>query len=162
MEQKKLHSPIKTINPFTNRIEKEFNITSDDEVEKKIKKADTAFKSWRKTNFRFRSKIIHKVASLMRERKEELGRLITTEMGKLLRESIYEVELSADIFDYYADHAEEFLADQKLPTPQGEAFVTYEPIGVLLSVQPWNFPFYQITRSAAPNLMAVQPSEEWM
>ncbi|MFA6728304.1 MAG: NAD-dependent succinate-semialdehyde dehydrogenase [Prevotella sp.] len=154
MEQKKLHSPIKTINPFTNRIEKEFNITSDDEVEKKIKKADTAFKSWRKTNFRFRSKIIHKVASLMRERKEELGRLITTEMGKLLRESIYEVELSADIFDYYADHAEEFLADQKLPTPQGEAFVTYEPIGVLLSVQPWNFPFYQITRSAAPNLIA--------
>ncbi|MFA6727617.1 MAG: aldehyde dehydrogenase family protein, partial [Prevotella sp.] len=117
MEQKKSHSPIKTINPFTNRIEKEFNITDDDQVEKKIKKADTVFSSWRKTNFSFRAGIIHKVASLMRERKERLGRLATIEMGKLLRESIYEVELSADIFDYYADHAEEFLADQKLPTP---------------------------------------------
>jgi len=154
MEQKKLHSPIRTINPFTNRIEKEFNITDDEQVERKIKKADTAFSSWRKTNFSVRTGIIHKVASLMRERKEQLGRLATIEMGKLLRESIYEVELSANIFDYYADHAEEFLADQKLQTPLGEAFITYDPIGVILSIQPWNFPFYQITRSAAPNLMA--------
>jgi succinate-semialdehyde dehydrogenase/glutarate-semialdehyde dehydrogenase len=75
-------------------------------------------------------------------------------MGKLLKESIAEVELSADIFDYYADNGEKFLADSPLETPIGSAFLSYEPLGVLLSVQPWNFPFYQITRSAAPNVMA--------
>ncbi|MCI1473996.1 MAG: NAD-dependent succinate-semialdehyde dehydrogenase [Prevotella sp.] len=154
MEQNKQHSPIKTLNPFTNKIEKEFDVISDTEINEKIQNADTAFKSWRKTDFGYRAGIIHRVASLMRGRKEQLGRLATTEMGKLLRESIYEVELCADIFDYYADHAAEFLADKKLPTEKGEAFISYEPIGVLLSIQPWNFPFYQITRSAAPNLMA--------
>ena len=142
-------SSIRTINPFNNELVKEFDLMTNDQVDTII-----AFKSWRKTSFEERATIIHKVASIMCERKEELGKLATLEMGKLLSESIYEVELSADIFDYYADHAAEFLADHKLDVKHGEAFLSYEPIGVLLSVQPWNFPFYQITRSAASNLMA--------
>ncbi|MFD1553398.1 NAD-dependent succinate-semialdehyde dehydrogenase [Putridiphycobacter roseus] len=148
------HSPIKTVNPFTNEIVKEFDVMKPAQIASIIDKADEAFKSWKNTPFSERAKIIHKVATIMRERKEALGALATLEMGKLLAESIYEVELSADIFDYYAEHAEKFLADHPLDVKHGDAFLSYEPIGVLLSVQPWNFPYYQITRSAASNLMA--------
>jgi len=147
-------SPIKTVNPFNNEIVKEFDVMTPKEIAKIIDKADEAFKSWKNTPFAKRAQIIHKVAAIMREKKEALGKLATLEMGKLLTESIYEVELSADIFDYYAQNAEKFLADQPLEVKHGDAFLSYEPIGVLLSVQPWNFPYYQITRSAAPNLMA--------
>ena len=148
------HSPIKTVNPFNNEVVKEFDVMSTEQVSAIIDKADEAFKTWRNTSFSERANIIHKVASIMRERKEDLGKLATLEMGKLLSESIYEVELSADIFDYYADNAERLLADQPLEVKHGDAFLSYEPIGVILSVQPWNFPFYQITRSAAAHVMA--------
>lgn len=148
------HSSIKTVNPFNNEIVKEFEAMTPEQTAAMIDKADEAFKTWRYSSFAVRSKIIHKVASIMRDRKEELGKLATLEMGKLLGESIAEVEISADIFDYYADKAEELLADHPLYVKHGEAFLSYEPIGVILSVQPWNFPFYQITRSASANLMA--------
>ncbi len=147
-------SPIKTVNPFNNQVVKEFDVMTSEELEAIIARADDAFQSWKKTPLSQRAKLLHKVASIMRNRKEELGKLATLEMGKLLRESIGEVEISANIFDYYADNGEKLLADQPLETPIGSAFISYEPIGVLLSVQPWNFPFYQITRSAAPNIMA--------
>jgi len=147
-------SSVKTVNPFNNEIVKQFDVMEDKEIDTKIEMAEEAFKSWKKTAFAVRAKLLHKVASIMRDRKEELGALATLEMGKLHKEAIAEVELSADIFDYYADNGEEFLADSPLETPIGSAFLSYEPLGVLLSVQPWNFPFYQITRSAAPNIMA--------
>lgn len=147
-------SSIKTVNPATNQVEKEYPVMTDQQIDQILSDADKAFQSWKKTSFAERAKLLHKVASILRERKEELGKLCSIEMGKLLREGIGEVELSADIFDYYADNGEKFLADAPLDTPQGKAFLSYEPIGVLLSVQPWNFPFYQITRSAAPNIMA--------
>lgn len=147
-------SSIKTVNPATNQVEKEYDVMTDAQVESILAAADKAFQSWRKTSFAERAKLLHRVAEIMRQRKEELGRLCSIEMGKLHREGIGEVELSANIFDYYADNGEKFLADAPLDTPQGKAFLSYEPIGVLLSVQPWNFPFYQITRSAAPNIMA--------
>ena len=147
-------SSIRTINPYNNELVKEFELMTEDQVDQIIDRADQAFASWRKTSFEERATIIHRVADILRERKEELGKLATLEMGKLLSESIAEVELSADIFDYYAEHATAFLADQALEVEHGEAFLAFEPLGVLLSVQPWNFPFYQITRSAASNLMA--------
>ncbi len=147
-------SSIKTINPTTNQVEKEYAEMSDQQIDAILADADKAFKTWKKTPFPQRAELLHNVARILRERKEELGKLCSIEMGKLLREGIGEVELSADIFDYYADNGERFLKDEPLDTPQGKAFLSYEPIGVLLSVQPWNFPFYQITRSAAPNIMA--------
>lgn len=147
-------SSIKTVNPNTNLVEKEYEEMTDQQIENIIATADTAFQTWRKTTFKERAKLLHAVANILRERKEELGKLCSIEMGKLHREGIGEVELSANIFDYYADNGENFLADVPLETLEGEAFISYEPIGVLLSVQPWNFPFYQITRSAAPNIMA--------
>lgn len=154
MENSIKESSVKTVNPFTNETVKQFDVMNDKELESKISKADAAFKTWKKTAFSVRAKLLHKVASIMRDRKKELGALATLEMGKLHREAIQEVELSAAIFDYYADNGEKFLADSPLETPVGSAFLSYEPLGVLLSVQPWNFPFYQITRSAAPNIMA--------
>lgn len=147
-------SNIKTVNPTTNQVEKEYAEMTDGQIEIILADADKAFQSWRKTSFAERAKLLHRVAEIMRERKDELGRLCSIEMGKLHREGIGEVELSANIFDYYAQNGEKFLADAPLDTPEGKAFLSYEPIGVLLSVQPWNFPFYQITRSAAPNIMA--------
>jgi succinate-semialdehyde dehydrogenase/glutarate-semialdehyde dehydrogenase len=147
-------SSIKTVNPFNNEIVKEFGVMTDDQINEKTGLADKAFKSWKKTPAARRAAVLSKVAVILRSRKEELGKLATLEMGKLFKESVAEVELSASIFDYYADNGEKFLADKPLDTPLGSAFLSYEPIGVILSIQPWNFPFYQITRSAAPNLMA--------
>lgn len=147
-------SNIKTINPSTNQVEKEYPVMDEQQIDAILETADKAFKSWRKTTFADRAQLLNNVAAILRKRKDELGRLCSVEMGKLHKEAIGEVELSAAIFEYYAENGERFLADAPLDTPHGKAFLSYEPIGVLLSVQPWNFPFYQITRSAAPNIMA--------
>lgn len=147
-------STIKSINPFDNSLNKDFLSFTDDEVDNRLDKADKAFRSWRHTSFSERATLLHKMATIFRDRKEELAKLATLEMGKRLKEAVAEIELSANIFDYYADNGEKFLADAPLETAIGKAFISYEPLGVLLSVQPWNFPFYQVTRSAAPNIMA--------
>ena len=97
--------------------------------------------------------MLHKVAKLMREKKDSLAKIITLEMGKLLVQAEGEILLSADIFDYYADNGEKFLADKTLHPKYGEALIRYSPIGVLFGVEPWNFPFYQVARFAAHNLM---------
>lgn len=147
-------SPIKTVNPFNNKLVRSFDEMTEQQLESKIELADEAFKSWKKSAKSQRSKLLHRAADLMRIKSDHLAELATMEMGKLIKESRAEVALCADIFDYYAEHGEKFLADQPLETPTGSAFISYEPLGVLLSIQPWNFPFYQITRSAAPHLMA--------
>ena len=149
-----MSNTIKSINPYNGELLKEFDIMSAEEVNKKIDNADKAFKDWEKTPVEERAKIMKKVAELMREKKEELGKYATLEMGKRKNDAIGEVELSAGFFDYYAENAAEFLKDKKLDSPQGEAIMTYKPLGVILSIQPWNFPYYQLARSIAPNLMA--------
>ena len=116
--------------------------------------ADCYANAWRKTSFAERSAVLAKAANIMRERTDEFANLITLEMGKLIAQSRGEVQLSAAILDYYAEHAERFLAPEILPTKSGEAIVESSPIGVLFGVEPWNFPYYQIVRFAAPNLMA--------
>ncbi len=117
--------------------------------------ADSAFQRvWSGAAFVDRARIVGRAASLMLERKENLARLATIEMGKRIAESRDEVELSAAILLYYADHAEALLAPQAIETSMGDAHVEFSPLGVLLGVQPWNFPYYQLARFAAPNLMA--------
>ncbi|TWP28052.1 NAD-dependent succinate-semialdehyde dehydrogenase [Apibacter muscae] len=147
-------SSIKTVNPATGKIEKEFQEMSEEQINQILDMAVYAFQQWKITSFEDRTEIIHTTASLMREKKEELAKLCAKEMGKILEEGIAEVKLCANILDYYADKSKEFLADKPIDTPQGKAFISYEPIGVILSVQPWNFPFYQLVRSSAPNIMA--------
>jgi succinate-semialdehyde dehydrogenase / glutarate-semialdehyde dehydrogenase len=143
-----------TINPATEEVLKTFKEATDRELEAAIARADWAYANeWRKTSLDERKKIVKKAASLMRSRREELAGLVTLEMGKLLREARAEVDLSADILDYYADRAETFLAPKTLNVAEGQAWVEAAPLGVIFCVEPWNFPYYQLVRVAGPNLM---------
>lgn len=147
-------SSIRTLNPATGIIEKEFQPHTPTEINQRIELADETYKTWRFETFDHRKQFIKAVAAEMRLQKEELARLITIEMGKPIKESRIEIDYSANIFDYYADHAEEFLQADHLVTEKGDAIVVSEAIGTILGVMPWNFPFSQIARFAAPNIMA--------
>jgi succinate-semialdehyde dehydrogenase/glutarate-semialdehyde dehydrogenase len=144
---------IQTTNPFTNKIVRSFSEMTDEALDSAVAKAEAAFNSWRTTSYEWRAGLLFRVAALMREQKRELATLITLEMGKLISQAEAEITLSADILDYYAVNGAKFLKDKKLEPVNGEAFIRYSPIGVLLGVEPWNFPFYQVARFAAPNLM---------
>ena len=144
---------VQTVNPFTNKVVRTFEEMTDSAVDMLIAQSEKTFSAWKNTTFKQRAEILHKVASLMRERKDKLAATITLEMGKLIAQAEGEIELSAAIFDYYATNAEEFLADKKLNPEHGSAYVQSKPIGVIFGVEPWNFPFYQVARFAAPNVM---------
>ena len=143
-----------SVNPFNGRTLKTFEEMTDAQLEKSLKTAATCFGSWRHTTFAERAVIVIKAANLLRERADEFARPMTLEMGKLIAEARGEVALSADILEYYAWNAERFLAPQVLQPKLGEAVIESSPFGVLFGVQPWNFPYYQLARFAAPNLMA--------
>ena len=144
---------IQTINPNTNQTVTTFEELTEEALEAAVAQATTAFESWKKTSYPQRADLLHKVAALMREKKEARATTITLEMGKLIAQAEGEILLSADILDYYADHGQQFLADQHLAPQHGQAFIRHSPVGVLLGVEPWNFPFYQVARFAAPNIM---------
>ena len=142
-------------NPYDGKVFKSFDDITDAQLEDKLKTASQCYEAtWRNMSFAERKAVLSKAAALMRERMQPLAELITLEMGKLIDQSIGEVKLSAAILDYYAEHAEAFLAPEKITTAKGEATVESSPIGVLFGVEPWNYPYYQIARFAAPNLMA--------
>ena len=144
-----------TTNPYNGEVGKIFDEISDAQLEASIKAADDCFRNhWRKTSFEERKAILKRAASTMRERSQGFAELISLEMGKLIAQSQGEVALCAAILDYYADHAEAFLAPEQLASSRGEAMVESSPLGVLFGVEPWNFPYYQLVRFAAPNLMA--------
>ena len=142
-------------NPFDGKVLKRFDEISDAQLEAHIATAHGCYTdAWRNTSFAERKAVVSRAAALMRERSQQLAELITLEMGKLIAQSQGEVALSAAILDYYADHAEAFLAPEVLKTSKGEAMVESASLGVLLGIEPWNYPYYQIARFAAPNLMA--------
>jgi succinate-semialdehyde dehydrogenase/glutarate-semialdehyde dehydrogenase len=141
-------------NPYDGKILATFEEHGAGELEQKLAAATACFDNdWRNRPYAERAAVLKRAAALMRERADELARLITLEMGKLLAQSAGEVALSAAILDYYADNAEAFLAPEKLPSRGGDTVVESSPVGVLLGVEPWNYPYYQIARFAAPNLM---------
>jgi succinate-semialdehyde dehydrogenase/glutarate-semialdehyde dehydrogenase len=143
-----------SINPYDGKVLMTFAELSDQQLDTALETAAHCFDTWRDTSFAERAAIVSKAAAIMRERSDELARLVTLEMGKLIEEARGEVALSADIIDYYAKNAEVFLAPQHLKPDTGEARVESSPFGILFGVQPWNFPYYQLARFAAPNLMA--------
>jgi succinate-semialdehyde dehydrogenase/glutarate-semialdehyde dehydrogenase len=143
-----------SINPYNGELVKSFDEQTDQQFDAAITTAATCFETWKELSFAGRATIVAKAAAILRERAEEFARPVTLEMGKLFAESVGEVMLSADILDYYAKHAERFLAPEVLGPESGEAIVESSPLGVLFGVQPWNFPYYQLARFAAPNLMA--------
>ena len=143
-----------SVNPFDGSVLGRFDVISDERLEHGLATADACFDAWRTTAFAHRAEVLGRAAVILRARKDGFARLVTVEMGKLLGESRGEVELSADIIDYYAINAERFLATEMLHPGSGEASVESCPLGVLVGVEPWNFPYYQLARFAAPNLMA--------
>ena len=144
---------LKSINPYTFETLKTFEETTDAQVEKAIDDAHDAYNKWKLTTYEERAALLTKIASTFRAKKKELAELITSEMGKLIAQSEYEIDYCANIFDYYAKNGAAFLQDEKITTDVGEAVITKAPIGVILAVEPWNFPFYQVARVVAPNLM---------
>lgn len=145
---------IQTTNPYTGQVVKSFRPINDDELEHKISDAHKAYDSWKTTPIAERAKYVHKVSELMLERKHELAKIITLEMGKLIAQSEAEIEMCASVYAYYAKNAEEFLKDKEVKDDGGKAFIRYTPKGIILGVEPWNYPFNQVGRLTAPNLMA--------
>ena len=145
---------IQSINPATEEVLKTFEPFSEAQIEQALSETRQAFLGWRNTSFAERSVLFHRLASYLREHKEELGRLATLEMGKPLAEAVAEAEKCALNCDFYADNAEKFLADEPVTTNATSSYVEYRPLGVVLALMPWNYPFWQVFRFAAPALMA--------
>jgi succinate-semialdehyde dehydrogenase / glutarate-semialdehyde dehydrogenase len=145
---------MKAINPATNELIKEYREHTDSEVEDIIEKVHEEWLSWKETTFEYRAGLFRNLAGLLRKDKEKYARLMTLEMGKIIRESLAEIEKCANGCDYYADHAKELLKDQAIPSDASRSIVVFEPLGIILAVMPWNFPFWQVFRFAAPSLMA--------
>lgn len=144
---------IQTVNPFTNKVVKTFEEISEVELNNLVEQSAKAFEKWKKTSYDQRAELLFNVAKLLRERKSELAKTITLEMGKLFAQAEAEIELSANIFEYYAKNGTRFLADKYLNPEFGKAYYKHCPMGIILGVEPWNFPFYQVARFVAPNLM---------
>ncbi len=145
-----------TVNPYDNQIVATFDDLTDEQAMGLLAQAQRTFESWSQTSFAERTAVLTRAAAIFRERSDEFARLLTLEMGKLYAEALGEVELSAQILDYYAVNAEAFLAPEPLDTASSDdnAMLVSAPLGVILGVQPWNFPYYQLARVAGPNLMA--------
>lgn len=143
-----------SVNPYSTKVVKIFAPLTDKQLEMAMVTANNCFNDWRIKSFEDRAKVLLKAANIMRDRVDYFAQLITLEMGKLIEQARGEVLLSADIITYYAKHAEAFLAPIDLNQKMGEAQLLSSPIGLLFGVQPWNFPYYQLARFAAPNLMA--------
>ena len=150
-------STIKSINPYTEKIEKSFDVHTSTEIQQFLEDAENCYQTWRWETYENRAKIVLAVADEMRKNQQHYAELITKEMGKPLKEALIEVNYSANIFEYFAQNAAEFLKPYDIETEKGDAYVVSEPIGVLLGIMPWNFPFSQIARFVAPNIMAGNP-----
>ena len=143
-----------SVNPYDGEILQTFEELTDQQLDAALTTAAACFETWRHMPFAKRSAVLAKAAAILRGRVDEFARPVTLEMGKLIDQARGEVGLSADILDYYAKNAEGFLAPQTLNPGSGAAEVESTPFGVLFGIQPWNFPYYQLARFAAPNLMA--------
>ena len=145
---------IQTVNPATGEVVKNFDPHSTEEVKHKLNAAEEAFQEWRNTSFEERARRMHRQADILEQEAEHYGRIITLEMGKPLQDSIAEVKKCAKACRYYADHAAEFLKDEEIESSASRSLISYEPLGVVLAIMPWNFPFWQVYRFLAPALMA--------
>ncbi len=145
---------IATVNPATGQVVKTFDALSDAELEVKLQKAADTFASYRHVPFAERAKLMLKAAAILDRDKESFARMMTTEMGKTLRSAIDEAVKCAWVCRYYAENAEKFLADEVVETGAKRSYIRYQPMGAVLAVMPWNFPFWQVLRFAAPALMA--------
>jgi len=146
--------PIQSKNPATDEVLETFDELSDEQIEEKLVTADETFKSWRQTSFAERAEKMKKLGEILRERAADYGRLASLEMGKPITQATAEVEKCAGLCDFYAEQAEAFLAPEIVKTENSESYVRFDPIGAVLAVMPWNYPFWQVFRFAVPAAMA--------
>ncbi len=146
--------PLRSINPANGELIQEYPQTSPEDVAAVLSGARAAFEDWRRARFAARAEPLRRAAALLRQRKEDLARLMALEMGKPLAQGRAEAEKCAWVCEYYAETAERFLAPEEIATDASRSFVTFPPLGVVLAVMPWNFPLWQVFRFAAPALMA--------
>lgn len=141
-------------NPTTNEIAETFETIGDEEVEQTLSRAEPAYRDWQAKSLEERADVVRRVGELFTERRDDLAEIIAEEMGKPVNEGREEAEYCGEIFGYFADNGPRFAADQEIPTEsEGKAYIQRLPIGVLLGIMPWNFPYYQVARFAAPNLV---------
>jgi succinate-semialdehyde dehydrogenase/glutarate-semialdehyde dehydrogenase len=154
LDRPQTETKLQTVNPATGEPGRSYEKTSIEDALEAAAAAHAAQREWRRTSFADRSATIRKAAEILRSRADEFARLMTEEMGKTRTEGLAEIEKCAFHCDWFADHAERYLANEPIDLGGEEAFVTFNPIGVVLAVMPWNFPFWQVFRFAAPALMA--------
>jgi len=142
------------VNPATGELEAEYPVATGAEITDVLERAHEGYRSWRNSSWEDRAQVLHRVATIYEERINELGAIITMEMGKTTAEAVGELEFAVGIYQYYADNGPDLLKDEPISsnTP-GKAWVRKSPVGPLLGIMPWNYPYYQVARFAAPNLM---------
>src|SRR2546423_977322 len=145
---------IASINPATSEKLKEFSPFDDAEIERRLSRAQEAFRRYRRTTFADRTELLHATSELLFQEKQKFAEIITLEMGKLLRDSVAEIEKCARGCRFYAENGERFLEVEPAQTDAAQSYVEYQPLGPVLAIMPWNFPFWQVFRFAAPALMA--------
>lgn len=145
---------MQSVNPFTGKIIKTYSEHTPEEVKSIINSVDQTFQEWKTTSFGQRKSLMKSLQTHLLEQKEELADIIVSEMGKVKREAMGEIEKCAWVCGYYAENAQIFLQNEHLKTEASESYISYQPIGTVLAVMPWNFPFWQVFRFLAPALMA--------
>ncbi len=145
---------ITTNYPFTGEILQEYALSTDEIIIASLQKAEEVFTNWKKTSLNHRTDLLQKLAEILDQNKEEYANLITHEMGKPYTESIAEIEKCIWLIDFYEKNADEFLADELIDTEAQESFISYDPLGCILAIMPWNYPFWQVMRFAVPTLTA--------
>ena len=154
MPDKRVKRWIETVNPATGKVLRKFRTSTRADVEKSVEKARKAFEKWRELSPAKRADFLQRAAKTLRSRKEKLGRLMTLEMGKTIKESVPEVAKCAWALEYFAESGPKFLNPEAAKTDATDSYVAFEPLGVIGSIMPWNFPLWQCVRFAAPSLMA--------
>ncbi|MCX8104725.1 MAG: NAD-dependent succinate-semialdehyde dehydrogenase [Ignavibacterium album] len=144
---------IQSVNPSNNELIKSYHEISDADLQNILEKMHSVFNEWKEKSFEFRAELMKNAGEILRKKRKEYSVLMTLEMGKPIVQSRAEIDKCAWVCDYYADNAEKFLADEFVQTDATKSFVTFQPLGVVLAVMPWNFPFWQVFRFAAPTLM---------
>jgi succinate-semialdehyde dehydrogenase/glutarate-semialdehyde dehydrogenase len=145
---------MKSINPYTQKSIAEYQEFDENKTFDLIERTDDGFHSWKELSYNQRGEHFNRLAKLLREQKEKLARLITSEMGKIIGESEAEIEKCAWLCEHYAEHAEDLLQPQSYSTDASKSYVRFDPIGIVYGIMPWNFPFWQVLRAAVPTMMA--------
>jgi succinate-semialdehyde dehydrogenase/glutarate-semialdehyde dehydrogenase len=145
---------MQSVNPHTGQVISSYDSQDDEEIDRLLEAAEATFHDWKKSPFADRALLMKAAGGALRQRKHQLAELMADEMGKVIRDGVAEIEKCAGCCDYYADNAQRFLANQVVPTDAEESYVAFDPLGPVLAIMPWNFPFWQVFRFSVPALMA--------